>query len=50
MNLSLSMADNSEIARLTAEKEKKMQQAREHMDTSYQIRMVRQGQYKTRIT
>lgn len=43
------MTDLSEIEHLTVEKEKKMQQVQEHMITSYEIRMVRKSQYKTRM-
>lgn len=50
MNPSLSMANISEIARLTIEREKKMQQARMHMETSNELRIMRQSQYKTRIS
>lgn len=51
MSASLSMADISEIARLTVEREKKMQQARQLMETSYEINeIVRQSQYQMNIS
>lgn len=50
MSASLSMADISEIARLTVEREKKMQQARQLMETSYEIKIVRQSQYQMNIS
>lgn len=49
MNTSLSSADISEIERLTVEKEQKMQQARQHMETSNNIKIIRESQYKMKL-